>query len=236
MTLRRLAGVGPRRLRRGGLLFLGMTLLLAMSFSGSANAAGESIYITPPTGAKTGVSYSFTVSGYAPQTEQLYFFDDVESCGPSPYVEHAVHNANGDDDTVTGNFQYVSSGWSSPRATTYYVCAYLVDASESSNPAGGVLAEKFQSFAVQAGLVSCSGTAGNDFFKSLQVTRVGCVTGRQIMRGFASAYFKNPRNRSLEVNGFRCGVRVVYTAQDPDGTGYVTCSRGSARVKFTGHP
>jgi hypothetical protein len=152
MTLRGRAVVGQlwQRWRGSGLLLLGLTLLLAASFATSAQAAGESIYITPPTSAKVDGPYSFTVSGYAPQSERLYFFDDIDSCGPSPYVEHSVHNAIGDDLPVNGNFQYVLGGWESSTATTYYACAYLVDASAPANPSAGVLAQNFQSFAVES--------------------------------------------------------------------------------------
>lgn len=209
MTLWHFAGVGwlSRRWRGGGTLFVSAFVFLATAFVGNAQAAGESIYITPPSSAKVGISYSFTVSGYAPQTEQLYFFDDVESCGSSPYVEHAVHNANGDDYTVTGNFQNVSSGWNSPKATTYYVCAYLVDASEPLNPSGGVLAEKFQSFAVQGAVIRHCGSFkyGSDGLPP----GPGNVRARGVSCGFARSLAYHGSARGWHCASGGVGILIV---------------------------
>jgi len=107
------------------------------AFGGVALAAANTISIKAPTHARVNVGYRFTVTGFAANSERLYFFNDVDKCGANPHVEHALHNANGDDFVVDGAFKEVSKGWRSPKATTYYVCAYLVKASEPFNGAGG---------------------------------------------------------------------------------------------------
>ena len=139
--------IGYMSRRAGGLLLLTAAVVVC-GFGGSALAAGNSLSITPPTNAKVHKSYSFTVSGSAGQIERLYFFDDVEKCGPSPHVEHALHNANGDDYIVNGSFNKLSHGWRSPKATTYNVCAYLVQISQPFNPKNGVLLRSSKTFSV----------------------------------------------------------------------------------------
>ncbi len=129
-------------------LLLLTAAIVVCAFGGTALAAGNSISITPPTNAKINKSYSFTVSGSAGQIERLYVFDDVLKCGPNPHVEHAVHNANGDDFIVNGSFRKNSRGWRSPRRTTYYVCAYLVQISQPFNPKSGVLLHASKGFQV----------------------------------------------------------------------------------------
>ncbi len=118
------------------------------AFCGAALAQGDSLSIKPPKNARVNKNYSFTVSGFASTTERLYFFDDVVRCGPNPHVEHAVHNANGDDYTVSGSFTKVSHGWRSPKSTTYHVCAYLVNSSAPFNPSSGVLLTASKKFKV----------------------------------------------------------------------------------------
>ncbi len=146
-----LAGSGwlSRRWRSTGLLVLSVTLLFAASFAGSARAAGNSLGIQPPTNAKVGKGYSFTVSGVAASSERLYLFDDIDSCGPSPHVEHAVHDANGGEYVVSGSFTKTSGGWRSPKATTYHICAYLASSSAPYYPTSRyLLARTGKSFKV----------------------------------------------------------------------------------------
>ncbi len=139
--------IGDMSRRISALLLLTAATVLC-AFGGAALAAGNSISINVPTNAKVNKNYSFTVSGFAPTTERLYYFNDVKKCGANPHVEHAVHNANGYAPTVHGNFKYVSGGWRSPQAKTYYVCAYLVKSSEPKNGPNGVLLRASKGFTV----------------------------------------------------------------------------------------
>ncbi|MBV8915382.1 MAG: hypothetical protein JOZ05_20375 [Acetobacteraceae bacterium] len=134
--------------RRASRLLLLTAAIVGTAFGGAALAAADSISIEAPTHARVNVSYRFTVKGFAAKSQRLYFFNDVDSCGANPHVEHAVHNANGDDFMVDGAFREVSKGWRSPKATTYHVCAYLVKASEPFNGAGGVIKRASTSFKV----------------------------------------------------------------------------------------
>lgn len=138
--------------RRASRLLLLTAAIVATSFGGAALAQGNSLSITPPTNAKVNKSYSFRVSGFAASSERLYFFDDVDKCGPNPHVEHASppagHAANGDVYTVSGAFSKTSSGWRSPKATTYHICAYLTSSSVPRNSASGVLLRVGKSFHV----------------------------------------------------------------------------------------
>lgn len=142
--------------RRSSLPLLLLTAAIVVTpFAGAALAAGNSLSIKPPINAKVGKSYSFTVSGVAASAERLYLFDDIDACGPSPHVEHAVHNANGDDFQVSGSFTETSHGWRSPKATSYNICAYLVTSSAPYNPTSGyVLARTSKSFKVSRAISS----------------------------------------------------------------------------------
>lgn len=134
--------------RRASRLLILTAAIVATAFGGTALAASNSISIKTPSSARVNKSYSFTVSGSAATSERLYFFDDVFNCGANPHVEHAVHNANGKDYLVNGAFRKVSNGWRSPKAKTYHVCAYLVNASEPFNGSGGVITHTFKAFTV----------------------------------------------------------------------------------------
>lgn len=136
--------------RRASWVLLLAAAVVVCAFGGTALALRNSLSIKPPTNAKVGKNFSFTISGFAGRIEGLSYFVDPKACGPSPHIEHYVHKAKGSEDVVNASFNKTVRGWRISKAGTYRVCAYLVLISRYGlYTSNGVLARTGKAFTVR---------------------------------------------------------------------------------------
>ncbi len=124
--------------------------ILALVLTSSALAGGSSVKMRIPR-VTVDKPYKVTITGFAGQSARLYLWLDFAKCAANPAGEYTRldHTANGLywKTPVKGRFEKVSR-WETHVRRPDHACVYLQTWSAPLNSAGGLLAQKFISFAI----------------------------------------------------------------------------------------